>query len=456
MQAFTKLSFKSNVENKATNLALSKRTAPLNSSLISKPKRTAFNNLNNVVIDVVTNKLVDGTAKLSLKSTKDYNNDEGDLKKKPITNVVVKAKELPKPAHVIVRNSTANTKPNVKPSAIVKSNSNPPSADADTSQSRIPRLVKAAKSRSIGYSSSLIPVDVENIDQLDGDNTFQVSEYVNDIYSYLRQLERKYAIKQNPLSSQKEYSSNLRMVLVDWLITIHHQFKLCMETYFMTIQLIDRYCQLEQVPKKKIQLVGVTGLFIASKFEEIYPPEMEEILRVCDGIYTKKDIIRMEISMLKTLNFDICRPLPIHFLRRWIKAAHADACVYNMSKYLMELCSLFYECTHWDPSVIAAAALYISRRILNNNQPWTRTLEFYTRYSEDQLKSYVSIISKIILKIPDSKYQSCRKKYFSVKFNKVSRLPELESSVISDMATGKFSPVVDPKKAEQLPPSDPK
>lgn len=208
---------------------------------------------------------------------------------------------------------------------------------------------------------------------------------------------------------------------------------------------------------------------------------MEEILRACDGIYSKKDIIRMEISMLKALSFDICRPLPIHFLRRWIKAAHADACVYNMSKYLMELCSLFYECTHWDPSVIAASALYISRRILNNNQPWTRTLEFYTRYSEDQLKSYVSIISKIIIKIPESKYQvrkviivnwslshlffsvffqNCRKKYSSVKFNKVSRLPELGSSMISDMAAGKFSPVVDPKKAEQkaeqLPLPDPK
>lgn len=82
MQAFAKLSFNSNVENKATNMAIPKRGAPLNSSLISKPKRTAFNNLNNLVTDVVNNKLVDGTAKLSLKSAKDLKDDEGDLKKK--------------------------------------------------------------------------------------------------------------------------------------------------------------------------------------------------------------------------------------------------------------------------------------------------------------------------------------------------------------------------------------
>jgi len=83
MQAFTKLSFNSNVENKPSNLAISKRAAPLNSSLITKPKRAAFNNLNNVVSDV-TSKLVDGTAKLSLKSTKGVGSDEVDLVKKKV------------------------------------------------------------------------------------------------------------------------------------------------------------------------------------------------------------------------------------------------------------------------------------------------------------------------------------------------------------------------------------
>lgn len=56
--------------------------------------------------------------------------------------------------------------------------------------------------------------------------------------------------------------------------------------------------------KKDFQLLGVTSLFIASKFEDIYPPELEELCYLCDSAYTKEDILRMESLILCEFNFE--------------------------------------------------------------------------------------------------------------------------------------------------------
>lgn len=70
------------------------------------------------------------------------------------------------------------------------------------------------------------------------------------------------------------------------------------------------------VPKKMLQLVGVTAMFIASKYEEMYPPEIGDFAYVTNSTYTKHQIRQMEMKILRVLNFALGRPLPLHFLRR--------------------------------------------------------------------------------------------------------------------------------------------
>jgi cyclin B len=64
----------------------------------------------------------------------------------------------------------------------------------------------------------------------------------------------------------------MRTILIDWLVQVHLKFKLLSETLFMTVSLIDRFLDKERVTRDQLQLVGVAALFIASKYEEIYPP----------------------------------------------------------------------------------------------------------------------------------------------------------------------------------------
>ena len=69
----------------------------------------------------------------------------------------------------------------------------------------------------------------------------------------------------------REVTGNMRAILIDWLIQVQMKFRLLQETMYMTVSIIDRFMQNSCVPKKMLQLVGVTAMFIASKYEEMDP-----------------------------------------------------------------------------------------------------------------------------------------------------------------------------------------
>ena len=84
------------------------------------------------------------------------------------------------------------------------------------------------------------------------------------------------------------------------------------------------------VPKKQLQLVGVTAMFLASKYEEMYPPEISDFAYVTDKAYTTAQIRDMEMTILRVLKFQLGRPLPLQFLRRASK-------IYEVCKVSIQL-----------------------------------------------------------------------------------------------------------------------
>jgi len=83
--------------------------------------------------------------------------------------------------------------------------------------------------------------------------------------------------------------------------------------------------KLEDVPKNRLQLVGVASMWIAAKYEEMYAPEVVDFVYITDNAYTKSEIREMECRILKALGFELGRPLPLHFLRRNSKAG--EVCI---------------------------------------------------------------------------------------------------------------------------------
>ena len=87
----------------------------------------------------------------------------------------------------------------------------------------------------------------------------------------------------------------MRAILIDWLLEVHLKFKLLPETLFLTVNVIDRYLSVtKNIKRAKLQLVGVTALLICTKYEEIYPPTVKDLVYITDNAYQKEELIRME------------------------------------------------------------------------------------------------------------------------------------------------------------------
>ncbi len=58
----------------------------------------------------------------------------------------------------------------------------------------------------------------------------------------------------------------MRAILIDWLVDVHLKFKLLPETLYLTVNMIDRYLDKEVISRRKLQLVGIASMLIASKY----------------------------------------------------------------------------------------------------------------------------------------------------------------------------------------------
>jgi cyclin B len=76
------------------------------------------------------------------------------------------------------------------------------------------------------------------------------------------------------MDRQPEINEKMRAILVDWLIDVQHKFELSPETLYLTINIIDRFLSVKTVPRKELQLVGMSATLMASKYEEIWAPEV--------------------------------------------------------------------------------------------------------------------------------------------------------------------------------------
>jgi cyclin B len=92
------------------------------------------------------------------------------------------------------------------------------------------------------------------------------------------------------MERQPHINEKMRSILTDWLIEARLKFKLVPEMLYLTINPIDRFLEKYEVPRPKLQLVGVTPLLIASKYEDIFPPEIRDIVYICDRAYTKQEV----------------------------------------------------------------------------------------------------------------------------------------------------------------------
>jgi hypothetical protein len=69
-------------------------------------------------------------------------------------------------------------------------------------------------------------------------------------------------------------------------------------------------------------------MLIASKYEEIWAPELRDFIYISDKAYTREQILQMEKTMLNTLSFNLTVPTAYNFLGRLLKVIQTLAVMY--------------------------------------------------------------------------------------------------------------------------------
>ena len=85
---------------------------------------------------------------------------------------------------------------------------------------------------------------------------------------------------------------------------MHYKFELMDETLYLTVNLIDRFLAAQPVVRKKLQLVGVTAMLLACKFEEVSVPVVEDFIVISDKAYSRKEVLEM-VYITKSIYFYI-------------------------------------------------------------------------------------------------------------------------------------------------------
>jgi len=232
------------------------------------------------------------------------------------------------------------------------------------------------------------------------------------------------------MSEQRSLNGRMRSILIDWIAQVLDMSRLSQRTFFLSVSLVDRCLSIMQVDRSNLQLLGSSAFLIAAKAEEIYPPEVANLVYICDGAYTKEQLLAMECTILEILDFRVDGPTVEHFLPHFIAASQSrstlgpdllshglaslwhfsaasdcDLCRNGVAWYLAELALLDNHMSQYPPSQVSASALYLANHLIKRASSggvhievadvWDETLEHVSGYSEAMLVTCASDLDRL-------------------------------------------------------------
>ena len=221
--------------------------------------------------------------------------------------------------------------------------------------------------------------------------------------------------------AQPEINGAMTTILMDWLGEGHRHFMLAPPTLHIAASILHHYLRLVRVERKELQLVGTTALFIAGKYEEIFPPLAKDYAYLADAPNcNKEDIIATEAKILHTLEYNISQMAhALPFLTRYLQVCEpAPPPLSPLAHYLVEL-SLGADAER--PSLLAAAAVYLARATLGLD--WNDELSRASGYTALELRPCTLVLRDIHARAEKSPHhRGSREKYSSEALHEVAKM----------------------------------
>lgn len=274
----------------------------------------------------------------------------------------------------------------------------------------------------IGTSEDELEAEIERPAQPVSEAVLISEEYSADILAHVKRTELNYLPKWNYMTKQPDITFPMRSILVDWLVEVSEEYKLHSETVYLAVNYIDRFLSYMSVQRARLQLVGTACMFIAAKYEEIYPPDVTEFVYITDDTYTKKQVLRMEQLVLGVLEFNVTVPTGFFFANHFSQMAGSNEKTTSLARYLTELTLLDADTyLPFVPSIIGASATALARHTLGF-AAWDANMVKKTGYAVEDIRMCLIALHRTFSQAKDAAQQAIVEKYKQQKHHGVSEV----------------------------------
>jgi len=250
----------------------------------------------------------------------------------------------------------------------------------------------------------------------------RVSEYLADIYEKLGRDEELCATGCLANDSPHDWDEETRAVVVDNLVGVQVQFGLQTESLFLAVSLLDRFLKAKPVKDADVQLVGVAAMFMATKFEEIDPPDVRSFVHLTSQACSKEEIFEMEVVMLNVLGFGLCCPTAPHFVERYQHVDRHSGVHKHLIQYALELSLLDAQMTRYSPSSQAAAAALVSSSMLQLRPVWHQDVAALAEAAELSVRRCARDMCVLLQTASSSPHQAVRAKFMREEYHSVAAI----------------------------------
>ncbi|CAB4025433.1 Hypothetical predicted protein, partial [Paramuricea clavata] len=165
-----------------------------------------------------------------------------------------------------------------------------------------------------------------------------------------------------------EVEANLRDKAMSWLRVLNENFRLQPESFVLAVHIFDKFLLTTKVRVKYLRCVAITAYFISIKAveEDENIPVVGVVLEASQCGCSKSDILKMELIILKTIDWKVYVATPMiflqHFYQMLFTAYRSD--IKNISETLLveaegtiQECMCKWQLTKFKSSILAYAVL---------------------------------------------------------------------------------------------------
>ena len=259
-------------------------------------------------------------------------------------------------------------------------------------------------------------------------NMFYFEYYGTDVYKAALDEESDHYPIKDYLKFEILNAQKIRECVVGLIVLIHKEFQFKSDTLFIAIYIFDKYWGIRQIWSNRMELVGIAALLIASKYNDNFDLNLTFVQLKFGILLSTQDIVEIEKAILNKLKFKIPLVSAYNFLEYFWAITEETKEVFYLSQYILELALWNFKMIKYKPSVITAAAFFISRNIKNREKPWPRLVKRKFRLNRCRV---IKCSKKIIVFLKSKKIRNMKPVIYKFKHSKYWKITDINFHSLS-------------------------